>query len=457
MRVVVLNGSPSGNRGITAHYVKYLGQQFPEHQFHAIEAARSIHGLERDGTRLAAIIEQLGAADLVLWAYPVYFMLVSAQLKRFIELLLARAGRALAGKVASSLSTSAHHYDHTAHDYLQGVCADLGMTYVHGYAAGSEDLLSAAGRRNLLAFARELFRHAEGETPVDAPCPPIVWTPPAYAPALPPAAPHTGQGRIVVISDAAPADENLRHMIAVFERSVTLAVDRIELGALKMQGGCLGCMRCFDDGRCQYQDEYASAFDQRVLPADVVIYAGAVRDRFFSARMKTFVDRYFSNGHRPVLAGKLMGYLVSGPLQQLGPLREFVEVNIELSHCHRLGVVSDESRDSEETTRRLQSMARAVGRWLEERWHTPPTFRGHAADKNFRDLVYNNKGIMAADHRFYAAHGRYDYPHKNVGRRLFNGLLLLSKRIPAVRSKVQAASRVKRVQRFQDLLDRKPS
>jgi multimeric flavodoxin WrbA len=453
MRIVVVNGSPSGLRGITAHHVEYLRRQLPQVELHEIEVARRITRIERDGELFAGIVRELAGADAVLWAFPVYVMLVPAQLKRFIELLFDRGGAAaLRGKVTTSLSTSAHHYDHTAHDYMQGVCSDLGMSYVRGFSAGQGDLLTAEGRHDLCAFARDFLRYVSGEAPHEAPAPGIAWAPPVYSPALPAPAARAGDKRAVVIVDADGADGNLQRMVGLFERSVGVRVDRLNLAALRIDGGCLGCLRCSDDGRCGYRDDYAAAFEGRVRPADIVIYAGAVRDRFFSARMKLFIDRYFSNGHRPVLAGKAMGFIVSGPLGQLSTLREVIEAHIECSRCHRLGVVSDEDPDPAATSARLRALARAAERWLAEPWRAPPTFRGHAAMKNFRDLVYEHRGIMGADHRYYRAHGFYDFPQRKLGWQLFNTVVLLLKRIPFLRRRVQRALRDGRTRAYRRLL-----
>ena len=131
-----------------------------------------------------------------------------------------------------------------------------------------------------------------------------------------------------------------------------------------------------------------------------------------------------------------MGFIVSGPLSQLATLREVLEAHVEVSHCQQLGIVTDEHPSPEETAGRLQSMARAADRWVEEPWHAPQTFRGFAADKNFRDLVYANRGMMVADHRFYLANGRYDFPQSNIGWRLFNTLLLVLRSIPSLRKRL---------------------
>ena len=372
LQVAVINGSPAGNRGISANYVEYLRMRFPEHDFVVVEAAKKIRKIERDPARWEAIMGQLEAADAVLWVYPVYVMLLSAQLKRFVELLLERGGEGvLAGKVASSISTSAHHYDHTAHDYMQGVSCDLGMTYVRGFSAGQKELLTEEGRRDLIGYARDFFLHADGEPGLETPVPPVKWTPAEYSPSMPEVEDREGTGKIVVISDAGLDDRNLRGMIEVFSRSVPAKVDLLQLSELRMVGGCLDCMKCTNSGKCGYKDDYAQAFDERVRTADIVIFAGAVRDRFLSARMKTFIDRYFSNGHRPVLQGKAMGFIVSGPLAQLATLREVIEAHMEVALCQRIGIVTDEDPDSGAITGRVQGLARTAARWLMEPWFTP--------------------------------------------------------------------------------------
>ena len=431
MNIIVVNGSPSGNRGVTARSVDYLQQQFPEHRFEVVEVARRIRRIERDGELMGSIVQQMTDADAVLWAFPVYLMLVPAQMKRFIELLFERAGAgAFEGKVASAISTSAHHYDHTAHDYLQGISSDLGFAYVRGFSADFKDLLGEQGRRNLRGFGREFLAHAAGEGLVEPAAAAVTGATVRYEPELPEPVAKTAAARVVVIDDSDPDDHNLRQMIEVFERSVSMPVDRLELRSRRGDGGCLGCMRCADGDACVYKDEYEAAFEQRVRSADVIIYAGAVRDRFLSARMKTFIDRYFSNGHRPVLAGAAVGFLVSGPLGQLATLREVIEAHIECGCCQRLGVVTDEQADGQATTAHLVALARATERWAEDRWYTPPTYRAVGAIKNFRDLVYANRGMMSADHRYYREHGFYDWPNRTSVYGLFQAAVLLCRRVP---------------------------
>ena len=431
MNITVINGSPSGTSGTSHQYIEFLRVQFPEHSFQVLEVARKIRKIERQQRLIDSMVEQVLQADAVIWCYPVYFMLVPAQLKRFVELLLRRdESSTLARKPATVISSSAHFYDHTAHDYMRGISADLGMSFVQGYSGGMDDLQSEQGRRDVMGFARAFFRHAGGQVPVDAADAAVARVQSTYRPAQIADVPVTGRGRVVVISDAGPGDTSLQNMIDVLQRSVSHPVDRLDLNELRMDGGCLGCMGCGDDGVCGYKDDYAAAFDQRVASADVVVYAGVVRDRFFSARMKMFIDRYFRNGHRPVAKRQLVGYLVSGPLSQLSPMTEVLEANMQMGHGQRLGMVTDEDPDASVTTARLQSMARTVDDWLLEPWFLPATFLGVGGIKIFRDLVYENKGVLSADHRYYRDNGLYDFPQYNLKKRLIMAVMLLFKRIP---------------------------
>lgn len=457
MRIVVVNGSPSGVNGTTACSVRYLEKRCPHVEFKTLEVARSIRALERDLRRLTEVVETMASADLILWAFPVYVMLVPAQLKRFIELLFERnlAGK-LRGGTACCLSTSAHHYDHTAHDFMREVCADLGLSWRASLSAGFEDLPEAGGQQQLDAFARELLFHATHQTETVAlPPRPVVDRPARTWPfPTPPASLRRHPSTVVIISDASPGDHVLSGMIDRYRQLVDADVKLLSLATLRVDGGCVGCMNCSDGAACVYRDEFAASFENLVMKASVIIYAGTIRQRGFSARMKAFIDRYFTYGHRPLLAGKLMGFLVSGPLSQLRTFEEVLEAHIEVSHCQRLGVASDDCDDLAQVAQVVDSMARATDRWLAHPWRAPPTFRGHAADKNFRDLVYSHRGMMTADHRFYRANGLYDFPQRDWGRQLLNLFLLWARKLPALAARLKKDSRRARLARHERTLAR---
>jgi multimeric flavodoxin WrbA len=455
LKIIVINGSPAGTRGATAHYTQYLGLQSPQHSYETFEVGREIRSLTRDRRKLDRVLQAMVEADLILWAFPVYKMLIPAQLKAFIELLFAHPRvREVQGTMATALSTSAKFYDHTAHAYIHAVSSDLGLRYVRGYSAHMDDLLHEEGRRNVKGFADEILWKVAREDPLADSGPlPIRWTAPDLTTIeLPQPVAKTGSKRVVIISDEEPTDHNLRTMIEVFDRSIRHPVQVVRLRSLNIKGGCLGCLHCGDGGPCVYKDEYEEAF-RLEREADILIHAGAARDRYLSARFKTYLDRYFSNGHRFVHKAGLMGCFVSGPLSQLGVLRETLEAGIELAHVHRLGIVSDESPDPQVTITAIQAMARAAERWETAPWKAPPTFLGVGGHKVFRDLVYHMRGVMVADHRFYRTHGLYDFPQRDIKRRVFNRSMLIAKGIPGVRSKLLKSAGAKRVQKLREVLE----
>ena len=83
---------------------------------------------------------------MVLWAFPLYVMVVCSRYKRFIELIFERkAEDAFPGTYAASLSTSIHFFDQTAHAYIHAISDDLGMKYLGFYSADIKDLLIRGG------------------------------------------------------------------------------------------------------------------------------------------------------------------------------------------------------------------------------------------------------------------------------------------------------------------------
>lgn len=57
--------------------------------------------------------------------------------------------------------------------------------------------------------------------------------------------------------------------------------------------------------------------------------------------------------------------------------------------------------------------------------------------KIFRDLIYVMQGMMKADHRFYKAHGIYDFPQKQKKRILQMKLVGALLAIPSIQKKMK--------------------
>ena len=121
-------------------------------------------------------------------------------------------------------------------------------------------------------------------------------------------------------------------------------------------------------------------------------------------------DRNFCNGHRTVTVGMPIGYLLSGEYEREENLRMIVEGRAEVGRNFLAGVATDE-RD---TDRRIDEMAEKLAYALENELVTAQNFLGVGGMKIFRDLIYQMRGMMRADHKFYKAGGYYnDFPQKH--------------------------------------------
>ena len=95
-KIVVLHGSPKGEVSVTMQYVRYLKQHFTQHEFVTFPVAQRIRILEQNPDLFEEIIDQVRAADGVIWSFPLYVMTVCSQYQRFIELIHERySGRRL--------------------------------------------------------------------------------------------------------------------------------------------------------------------------------------------------------------------------------------------------------------------------------------------------------------------------------------------------------------------------
>ena len=61
-------------------------------------------------------------------------------------------------------------------------------------------------------------------------------------------------------------------------------------------------------------------------------------------------------------------------------------------------------------------MAKELAYAMEKKYTQPANFYGVGGLKIFRDLIWQMQGLMKEDHRFYKAHGFYDFPQKRKGR-----------------------------------------
>ncbi len=424
-KIIVLNGSPAGENSITLFTVKYIERFFSDCSFEVLHVGQKIKQMERDFSASAAALE---SADLILFCYPVYTFLVPAQLHRFIEL-MKENGVNVGGKFATQISTSKHFYDTTAHQFIQDNCADLGLRYLRGLSADMDDLTTETGRKQALDFFSYICWSMERGL-----CEPVRfsrtpgWSPaPLTETAAPAAEPKSG--KVVVVTDSSTAaDDSLRGMIDRFRTALPYETAVVDLADFPFKGGCIGCFHCASSGKCFYKDGFDDYLRQHIQSANAIVYAYTIKDHSMGYRFKLFDDRQFCNGHRTVTMGKPVGYLVDGDLKAEMNLQILMESRAQVGGNHLAGIASNDSDPAAE----INQLALQLTYAIEHRYQQPQNFYGVGGLKIFRDLIYQMRGLMKEDHRFYKEHGFYDFPQKRKGRILGMyavGLMMNSEKI----------------------------
>ena len=440
MKIVVLNGSPKGNNSVTMQYVEYLRRKFPQHEWAQFNIAQQIKRLETDETAFRETLTAVENCAAVLWAFPLYVLLVHAHYKRFIELVAERgATGAFQGKYAAILTTSIQFYDHTAHNYVHGICDDWDMKYFGGFSAHMHDLFQPDGRQKLRCFTQEFLDAVKRSAPTVREYPPVAPVTVEYRPENAGEALETAGEKIVIVTDAEESSVNLRRMVQQFAATCGGAAETINLRDIDIKGSCLGCIRCGYDNTCVYsgQDGFVDFFNQKIRPADILIFAGTIRDRYLSSLWKTYFDRAFFNTHIPALMGKQLVWLISGPLAQLPNLRQILEAYSQVQRANLTGIVTDETTDSKKLDSMIQEAARRSIRFAQEGYIQPATFLGVGAQKIFRDEIWGPLRFpFVADDQFYRQHGFYDFPQNDYLSRLQNWGMRLLIAAPAIRRKI---------------------
>jgi len=442
MNITVINGSPKTRQSITLQHIHLLEKENPDHRFEIIHIGNKIPALEKNPDLLDEIVQKMQASDTVIFAFPVYYALVPSQLKRFFELMGERCEPGLfKGKYATSFSTSIRFFDHTAHNYVQAVCEDLAFSYVNGYSAHMDDFFREAERRKMLRFFSWFSEVAALGLLVQKKYFPRIPGPVVYDPDIPRDRTQRQSvhppSKVLVLTDETQADTNLSHMTRMFAAS---SADRITVKNIRdidLKNGCLGCCTCGYDNTCIQKDGFSQFYNENLKPADVIIIAGSIRDHYLSSQWKKFLDRCFFNGHVPVLQGKRMGFIVSGPLSQTQNLREALEAISETWHMKSFGMVTDEHGDRDEITARIRDFARSLELAADKDLDMGARFYRAAGGKLFRDFIYATSAVFKADHLFYKKTGFYeDFPQKQIKKRIFNALFYFFMSLAPVRKKI---------------------
>ncbi len=424
MNILVLGGSPKGKYSITLQTVLYLEKKYPEHTWNILHVGQRIKALEKD---FSPAIEAIKQADLILFIYPVYTFIAPCQLHRFIELMKEHQVP-VAGKFVSQITTSKHFYDVTAHRYVQDNCQDMQMKFIRGLSADMDDLLNKKGQTEACNYFEHLCWCMEKD--FYEPCYQKESVP-VHAPiTVPQEAVEKQDGDVVIVTDCTPDNTQLSSMIARFQAVFPVKTRLVNISEYPFMGGCLGCFNCATDGVCIYKDGFDKFLREEIQTAQAIVYAFTIRDHSMGSRFKMYDDRNFCNGHRTVTIGMPVGYLISGNYSEETNLQTIIEGRAQVGCNILAGIATDES--SPDTA--IDSLSDSLLYALEHKNTQPQNFYGIGGMKIFRDLIYQMRGMMKADHKFFKSHGQYDFPQKKRGTifaMYLVGMLLSSPKLKA--------------------------
>ena len=456
MKIVVLGGSPKGEISVTMQYVKYMQKYLSEHNFTFIQAAALIKRLEKNQNDFSGIIDEIKKAEIVVWAFPLYYCIVCSGYKRFIELIFERESTsAFEGKYAVSLSTSINFYDHTAHNYIRSISEDLGMKYIGFFSANMNDIVSELGRKKLEAFSEFFTESAEKNVKVPRYSMPLPECKFSYNPTAETHRKISSDKKITLVTDS--EEGNTGSMVERLEDCFSNDIKVVNLSKLNIKGGCMGCLKCSNNNICSYsgKDDYIEMFERYVKPADILILAGSIQDRYLSSTWQKFFERSFYNTHKPILDNKHIGIIISGPLKHIPDAVEILKGFFQVEGSHVIDIITDESHDSQHIDELIYGLATRLAICAELGYIRPPTFLGVAGLKIFRDFIGGGaRVVFRADHKFYKKNKIYDFPQRNFFKNIFYTLGYFITGIPFVRKKMEERMREGMLMPYRRILEK---
>lgn len=420
-RFAVFNGSPKGNElSISMQYFYYIQKNFTAHEFDIININEYVKKIENDRAILDQLLNRISLCDGLIWVTPVYYCLVPSPMKRFFEIIFeSKKIEVFKDKYSTAITSSFHYFDHTAHNYLHAISEDLGMKFMPGYSADALELTKKACRHSLKIFFSDFLGTINNKEFLPKRFLPIIPGNNIYNPPDIKEEPKTDKKKVVIISDHEP-DSNLSRMIDSYKSCSKNEIKIVNLHNVSIKGPCVACLHCFLEGVCSYKDDIRSIYENEIFPADGVIFAGTIKDRFLSSRFKLFTDRSNYTGCMPILRGKSTAYLISGPLRQEPNILQILEsIYVFVSGTVRAGIVTDEY-DSDTVYKLIRVLADNMDRKLNADVEFPGNFLDIAGNKMLRDFIYENRWICKMDHRRFKKQKLYDYPQKKYIVRILN-------------------------------------
>jgi len=439
MKIIVLHGSPKGEMSVTKQYTDYLAVKFPQHEWNNVLIGSEIAKIEKDDKRFSSIMADVAHADLVLWCFPVYHLLVPSQLKRFIEMAMDHTSNPFKGKYCAAVMTSIHYYDHTARNYIHAVSEDLGMRFAGAFCAEMNDLLRNKMRPMLVSFAENIFKDISAKREYSRYYPEIRRSDFVYQPGVASQKIDLRGIRVRAVADLSSGG-NIRAMADRLASKFSEGFELLDISSISIKSGCSGCCTCGFDNECIYDkaDEFRECYERMIVGADIVFMIGGIRDRYLSSVFKRFIDRSFMKNHAPVYRGKQIAWIVSGELGQIPNIREIFETYPDISRGNLVGIVSDESHDSSCIDSQIDSLAERAVAFSRDGYIAPQTFLGVGGMKLFRDEIWGEmRVVFQEDFRQYRKYKLFDFPQKKRFARTLVPLISMLVRIPPLKKMVK--------------------
>ncbi len=422
MKLIILNGSPKKENSVTLQSIKFLELKKTNDSFEYIHIISELKKYEKDSSTMRDLCERIQHADVILWAFPLYHLLVPAHYKRFIELIFEYSFETyFKNKFTAVFSTSVHFADNNAHEYMHGICDDLQMNYIDGLSYHMDDLPNQKRQQELIDFYDEINLHVrEGLTTTrqNAPLKKSVFQYLAGE-----SGPQVvSDKKIIVITDAHNGPNNVNEMIKQLSYAASGKIEVKNLRDVNIKGYCMGCCQCGYDNTCTYKDGYREFLDYVIDQADIIIYAGEIKDRYLSSLFKLYHDRSFTYNHVPYFKGKQFGYMISGNISNLYNLKQIFELYHQES-SNLAGLISDEAEDSAIIDAAVYTLLKKAVYFSEKGYIRPANFLGVGLKSVFSEMIRGfNGAVFLADYRYYKKHGYLNsrIPLKN---RLQNALM----------------------------------
>ncbi|WFD11500.1 NAD(P)H-dependent oxidoreductase [Tepidibacter hydrothermalis] len=399
MNIVILNGSPKSSNSVTVQSMHYLALKNKTCNF---EYLNIIDSVKKGKEEILKIADKVNNSDGIIWSFPVYHMLIPAHMKEFIEKIDEyNLVDKFSNKYCVTYSTSIHYYDHTAHDYMEGICNDFDMKYLGSLSHDMKDLIKEESQKELEFFfnnfiqsikTNELtskrfkktsrynynYKNNESEKKIKT------------------------TKRTVIVTDSIKGS-NVDKMIVKYSSMIDGPIKVVNINEANFKNYCIGCCNCSTHNECIYHntDDYRKTLDYILDNSDIIVYACEIKDRYFSSRMKLFFDRSFCYTHIPVFKGRQIAYLVSGPVNELVSLNEIMKA-YSSNETNLVGIVSDECQDNNILNTQIENLVSKSIHYAEQEYIKTPMFLSVCGSKLFSDAIKSNLGtIFLADYNYY--------------------------------------------------------